>query len=453
MGKPDQVKDAGVDAAPVTTAPAVSQAPPTAALATVQALVAQGRGAAEIAAVLAANPAARGEILTYLHMTRGNAFVEEVLSADSPLPKQAELDPVQGAKEMVAIPLFVGGQWVQIYVSPGGINSKPDVFMFFHGQNANLMVDPKAKEGGGDNVSGNDVAGAAMAQARAKNTIAILPQGIDGVKGGGDMKGLDPKKGGLVGFLDEILDATATKLGRTDKVRPHHIALAGHSAGGYMGVHEALSTAGKYGDTITDLTLMDSEYSPSHFADAATWMYAGSPGKTVRIVQSERQIKHSYVSKPDPTDAKKSISVPIDPAWRDYFGETEMKSHAPKGSGFTVTKLVSPPKKDGELDSADRDRGNKTKVFQHSQLVNGKGEVQCDVLVMQSELGHHEIRDNVMDDALDSIGQGGKDADQFGRNQIPQYGRDKDKPHRGNAEGPFSDEELAEQKRDRERKK
>jgi hypothetical protein len=40
------------------------------------------------------------------------------------------------------------------------------------------------------------------------------------------------------------------KLAIKDPIVPNYIALAGHSAGGYEGVHDALGTAGKYADTI-----------------------------------------------------------------------------------------------------------------------------------------------------------------------------------------------------------
>jgi len=80
-----------------------------------------------------------------------------------------------GSKEMVSLVVNADGQYVQVYVSPDGINDTPDVFMFFHGYYANLGIDPNttgkhAKST--DNASGEDSAAAAMAQAKVHNDRA-----------------------------------------------------------------------------------------------------------------------------------------------------------------------------------------------------------------------------------------------------------------------------------------
>ena len=90
--------------------------------------------------------------------------------------------------------------------------------------------------------------------------------------------------------------------------------------------------------------------------------------------------------------------------------------------------------KGSALDDIAADRGNHTGTLQHSQVLNAAGKVQCDILILRSDLGHHEIRDNVMDDAIDSIGQGAAGSDNFGKNQIADYGRDPMAPHDGNRE-------------------
>jgi hypothetical protein len=92
------------------------------------------------------------------------------------------------------------------------------------------------------------------------------------------------------------------------------------------------------------------------------------------------------------------------------------------------------PKMKFDEDSKVDDRGNETFVIQHSQILRNDGTVQCDILIMRSNLGHHEIRDNVMDDAIDSIGQGENGSADFGKNHIPDYGRDPTRPHKGNQE-------------------
>ena len=431
--------DARADGATAGPAAATASAP----LVQVQALIAQGRGPDEVAGVLAAHPGARDEILAYLHMARGNAFVQQVLAAvpkdpaalpqapvlqaDSAAPKA---DALTGTKDMVPLTFEVDGQWVQIYVSPGGINHNPDVFMFFHGQSANLMIDPKVAREKEDNVSGNDSAGAAVAQAKAKNTVAILPQGVRG--GGGSKGGQMPAmvgKGSLPKFLDDILAIMGPKLGIDGAVTPRHISLAGHSAGGYMGMHEALSTSGKYSDTITDLTLMDSSYADVHFEDAQSWMFTGSPGKTIKIVQSEDQLARSHNQVPDPTpkDPKHTKDQPGPAHWRGSFGEDALGSAARKHK-MTLNQIQK-----FDWNNND-DRGNHTKALQHTQVMTADGKVQCDILVMQSDLGHHEIRDNVIDDAIDSIGQGPASANDFGKNHIDGYGRDPNAPHANNRE-------------------
>jgi hypothetical protein len=339
-------------------------------------------------------------------------------------------DPKQKTVDMVSLVVEIDGQFVQVYVSPGGVDQTPDVFMFFHGHRANLGIDKDLTPKPNDNVSGNDSAAAAVQQAQTKNTIVLLPQGVrgGGKDDGGAMKALRGK-GSLPKLVDDILADLGPKLGVNGTIVPKHIALAGHSAGGYEGVHDALRTAGKYADTISDITLMDSSYSDTHFEDAVHWMFGKTPGKTIRIVQSEDQMLHSYQEVPDPSDPekKKTITKVIAPHWRGFFSEAALNRAA------IAHKMTISPIQKYDPDSTD-DRGNKTRVLQHTQVMNDQSQVQCDILVMQSDLGHHEIRDNVMDDAIDSIGKGAAGSDSFGKNQIAGYGRDPKAPHSGNKE-------------------
>jgi hypothetical protein len=373
-------------------------------------------------------------------------------SPQQPVPPGQPQPPA--SQDMVSLTVHVDGQYVQVYIAPGGIDHKPNVFLFFHGHQANLGIDPKIPiDMDSDNVSGKDTAAAAVQQAKALNTVVLLPQGAHGGRKqhGGRMPALRDG-GSLPSFVDDILAEIAGKVpikGDPGPVVPAHIALAGHSAGGYEGVNDALRTAGKYADTITDITLMDSSYADVHFEAARDWAFRqpsadqAGPAKTIRIVQSEDQILRSHHDVQDPKfpdDPTKTIDEPGQPHWVDTFGSASLESWARTSrSKMTVKHIVrydqKPIKGKGStLGKLDADRGNNTGTVQHTQLFRQDGQLQCDILVLRSDLGHHEIRDNVMDDAIDSIGQGAAGSDSFGKNQIPYYGRDPQAPHANNQE-------------------
>ena len=294
----------------------------------------------------------------------------------------------------------VGFQQVQVFVSPGGITATPDVFIHFHGHRANYKL-----EGGPEDhtkkqnstLSGIDVAEQAMRQAQNKNTIAILPQGViaenePGTKNdGGYMAALQQ---GLPTFLDQVLKQVGADL-QLAELRPGHIGIAGHSAGGYAGVHDALGKAGELADAITDITLMDTSYASSHFADTAKWMYAGKPGKNVRIIGTKHQI----------TDKESSAHM-----WA-YFSKAHLAKNA-KVHGFTVEDVGG----EGEQ------RGGEMTVVQHSRLKKG-GDTQADILILQyvktgnASKDHAPLRDEVMDDAIFSIGEGAAGNDTFGKHE------------------------------------
>jgi hypothetical protein len=107
---------------------------------------------------------------------------------------------------------------------------------------------------------------------------------------------------------------------------PNRIALAGHSAGGYKGIQDALTEDANYADKITDITLMDSSYSTSHFASTASWMFTGSPGKTVRIVQSKDQLDQGWEhdkKNPDPDEIHA-----VKAYWKYWFTEDRLQNQA-----------------------------------------------------------------------------------------------------------------------------
>ncbi|HUQ02634.1 MAG TPA: D-alanyl-D-alanine carboxypeptidase family protein [Kofleriaceae bacterium] len=290
-----------------------------------------------------------------------------------------------------------GFQKCLVFVSAGDLTATPDVFLFFHGHGAQYGIDDK-QAGKKGSASGSDVAGEAMQQARGKNVIAILPQGVVGgsvkhdkgsnkrSREGGHMKAL---AAGLPTFLGSVLNAVAGDL-NLESLSPGHISIAGHSAGGYQGVHDALEGAGDLLDHISDITLMDSSYSSAHFSDAADWMFQGQPGKSLRIIGSPDQIKSGVHG--------------------GYFSKSAIEKRAGKG-GYEVEHL--------SVKGDERD--HKTKAVQHTQLKKD-GAVHGDIIVLASNRGHHDIRDDVMDDAILSIGQGAAGNEHFAEHDIKNPG-------------------------------
>jgi hypothetical protein len=440
----------------------------------VQVLVARGATPAEVATAIGPNPAPN--ILAYLHQTRGNGFVQQVMflgpgggggsggggnTQPTTQPTQPTTQPTQPttlpqAPVMLAdapklqpqqsqkyhppangFVVNVDGQYVQVYVSPDGIDAKPDVFMFFHGQVANLKIDPTMKDQASDNVSGNDTAGAAMAKGKEQNTIALLPQGFRGGanSAGGRMDGII--KHGLEKFLDDVLAAANQQIGVPGVLKPSHLSLAGHSAGGHKGINEALANTGKYADTISDITLMDTSYADEHFKEARDWMFTGSPNKTIRIVQGTGQLKDDIYQKQDDlpaTDPKHKKDVYQGHAhWSRLFSDAALDAAMKGHPEMSIKHLKTFEFQNDKSYGSGEDRGNLTEMVQHTQILDKAGQVQCDILVLHSNLGHHEIRDSTMDDAINSIGRGAAGSDQFGRNDDdPTYGRDPKMPHSGN---------------------
>jgi len=462
--------------------PGLASAGPGEAMMRVQALVARGAPPAEVARVVGPNPGPN--ILAYLNQTRGNGFVQQVMLlgrggaadgggdgggggggggdpqatpqstpqaappttlpqlpdvlADVPIqqPPPPQPQPQKFHPAANAFVVHVDGQWVQVYVSPDGVDGKPDVFMFFHGQSANLKIDPAMKDND-DNVSGNDTAGAAMAKGRETNTIALLPQGYRGGNNtaGGRMDAII--KHGLEKFLDDVLAEVNKQVAVPGGLSPNQISLAGHSAGGRQGIHQALSNTGKYADTITDITLMDASYADEQFEDARAWMFTGSPNKTIRIVQGTGQLKNDIWVKQDDLpkdDPKHKPAVYQGHAhWSRVFSDAALDGVMKAHPGMSIKHIKAFEFQKDSSYGAGEDRGNLTEMVQHTQIINKDGKVQCDILVMHSNLGHHEIRDSTMDDAINSIGQGAGGSDQFGRyDDDPTYGRDPKKPNDGN---------------------
>jgi len=145
-------------------------------------------------------------------------------------------------------------------------------------------------------------------------------------------------------------------------------------------MHAAMGDAKKMGslaDNITDVTLIDAAYSSGqHYADARDWLFTGSPGKNIRIIAGKAQMKESR-----------------DNGHRLYFAYNKLKSYATK-HGFTLKELPEGEKRDSAT------------VVQHTQVIDANGAVHGDVLVLFSKNDHHGMRDDVLDDAMLSVGEG-----------------------------------------------
>jgi hypothetical protein len=296
------------------------------------------------------------------------------------------------------------GQKVAVFVSPGGLTATPDVFMFLHGYEAQYGIDD-AQKGKAGVISGLDVAAEAVAHAKGKNVVAILPQGVIGRNAdhkheGGYMKGLE---GGLEPFLASVLTPLAADL-QMKSLTPGRLSVAGHSAGGYQGIGSTFEHAGGMEDTITDVTLMDSDYAPSHFAAVAKWLFKGKPGKSLRITESQYQLDYGVKG-----GAHGAFSGAL-----PTFGHDALVGKAKK-AGMTVDFL----------DAASESHGKHNTAILHAHILKD-GAFHADVLILRSDRGaggHHQIRDDVMDDAILNIGQGAEGALKFGQENIEGHGK------------------------------
>jgi len=287
----------------------------------------------------------------------------------------------------------------QVFVTPGNaLTATPNIAVYFHGYEAQYGIGDK----GAGTLSGIDVAAEATAAARDKNTVVILPQGNIGrnAEAGGHMKVLEA---GLPAFLTSILTPLSADLGRTDVLSPGHISLSGHSAGGYEGMAHALGGADTLLGSITDVTLMDSDYAESHYAAAVKWMFDGKPAvpsKNLRIIEQASQLAPTEHLKPD---AKRKPHI----NYHDKFFKPGNLTKLAESKGCTVEHLEV--EGEGQADV----RGKTNTVVQRSRVSKG-GKVMADILIMRSSLQHQQLRDSVLDDQIASVGEGETSNDTFG---------------------------------------
>ena len=279
-----------------------------------------------------------------------------------------------------------GSQVAQVWVSAGGVSASPNIYIHFHGHRTDYGIDDDLEwhEGGNKenkktgameqvapkshrkNVdkggSGHRAAKQAMAAAAGQNTIAILPQGALGEGAGGAHEGgymKDLETLGLTGFLDKILKPLAKDLGVAG-IAPGNIALGGHSAGGYEGIHSAMRRVDEgekdeaLMDKITDVTLYDASYGTgNHLDETRTWAFhegKNAPTKNVRLVNGWGQ------------QTEKAGLRQAHDLWYERFGEENLKTYATK-RGMKIRTVGGVGEK---LD-------NETKVMQHTQIIRADG--------------------------------------------------------------------------------
>ncbi len=402
--------NAAIGGEPVSPDLAVAPvAPPTANLAE-PSIAVPNIAAPSIAVPTLAAPTLAAPTLAAPTLTAGPTTVPVVPEIEP--AQQADLAPVEAPKPKADAPAplvkgmpsrlvvdggaaKIGFQKCLVFLSPGLSTATPDLFLFFHGYFADYGKDVDKKQKRPEKMhlseSGSDVAEKAMAAAAGKNVIAILPQGNIGARDehGGHMKGLDA---GLPTFITSVLANVAQELG-VKELAPGHISMAGHSAGGYEGIHSALDVKrlGSLADNVTDVTLMDASYGGSQFSDARDWLFTGSAGKSLRIIGQKEQV------------------ITRGEMHGEYLGPKALDRYAAK-HGFTVQQLDIGEKRDTST------------VIQHSHILKD-GQFHADVLILLSKRhgsgkGHHDIRDDVMDDAILSIGEGAEGAEHFDRDAV-----------------------------------
>jgi hypothetical protein len=282
----------------------------------------------------------------------------------------------------------VGGQKVFVFVSPRGITTRPDIFVHYHGYNAHYSIEEPTK-----NLAGIGVVARSMANARA-NLVAILPKG----SGIGMMPALD--KMGFPRFVTKVLEELGKELRKNENLlRPGKIGVSGHSAGGYEGVQQTLTTAGRFRDSLTEVTLIDAGYSKNLWLVVKKWLLSGKPGKSLRIVAQGHQVARPW-DRPG-----KGIT-----SHHPVFGRAQIvrKRNLPNGWTAKHLPIVDPR----------RDHG--TTVLQHTKIYNKQGKEHADVLILRDAAWsngarHEAIRDDFIDDALHGTGQGTSGTDRFGR--------------------------------------
>jgi len=361
-------------------------------------------------------------------------------SHDQAKPVVDQSDALGGTYKGVFSKIYsTGSQKSQVWVSEGGVSGTPNIYIHFHGHRTNYGIDddldwhegalkknketgamyqpaPKSHEKNVDvGGSGHRAAKEAMGAAQTQDTIVILPQGVMGEGGGGVHEGgymKDLETLGLSAFIDKILKPLTKDLGLTKPLAPGNIALGGHSAGGYEGIHSAMRRLddgekdAALMDNITDVTLYDASYgSGAHLEETRTWAFhEGKEKKTTKNVR----IVNGWAQQTEKLKGKANKAHDL---WEGRFGEDNLRAFA-STKGMTVRSLK------GDIGQK---LDNETKIMEHSQVIRKDGSVQADVLVvMFSAKGGHDhepLRDRMIDDAIMSIGDGAAGNASFGRHE------------------------------------
>src|SRR5207248_91892 len=123
-------------------------------------------------------------------------------------------------------------------------------------------------------------------------------------------------------------------------------------------------------------------------------------GKSLRITESAGQLEQGVTGT---KRGKWSGAVPT-------FGHDALLAKA-KAHGMSVDFL----------DVSKENHGKHNTAVLHAHVKKDTA-IHADVLILKADQGHHQIRDEVMDDAILSIGEGAAGSDTFGQKDVAGHG-------------------------------
>jgi hypothetical protein len=181
---------------------------------------------------------------------------------------------------------------VLVFIPKDGLAAPDvDVFMFFHG----IYAEYDREKDKSDVVAGqsvrreNPAQNSHMAEAvsqSGRNLVAIAPEFGDHAS----WESAEPDTFKLV--METVLKNLSAELGTPQPLKPAHVSVAGHSAGG-RGIGRATE---EMGDLVTDVTLQDAGYGIGEkkgdlygksFEKVRDWLLMGKGPKTLRVISKD----------------------------------------------------------------------------------------------------------------------------------------------------------------------